>query len=74
MEKGVVSLAEGLTGQTPEGDTLRVREVWEDNLEAEMQVRVQIFDGFDDLSYMHKFWRNTYFNPPFPIPCRFTAY
>lgn len=27
-----------LTGITPEGDTLRVREVWEDNLEDEMQV------------------------------------
>lgn len=31
--------AEGsLTGITPEGDTLRVREVWEDNLEDEMAV------------------------------------
>ncbi len=35
--------AEGsLTGITPEGDTLRVREVWEDNLEDEMQVRPSI--------------------------------
>ena len=32
--------AEGsLTGITPDGDTLRVREVWEDNLEDEMAVR-----------------------------------
>jgi len=30
--------AEGsLTGLTPDGDVLRVREVWEDNLEDEMQ-------------------------------------
>lgn len=28
-----------LTGQTPDGDILRVREVWDDNLEEEMQVR-----------------------------------
>jgi hypothetical protein len=32
--------AEGsLTGITPNGDTLRVREVWEDNLDDEMAVR-----------------------------------
>lgn len=36
----MVAAADGsLTGQTPAGDTLRVREVWQDNLEAEMQVR-----------------------------------
>lgn len=29
-----------LTGKTPDGDTLRVREVWQHNLEEEMQVRV----------------------------------
>lgn len=35
----MVQAADGsLTGQTPEGDTLRVREVWQDNLEAEMKV------------------------------------
>lgn len=28
-----------LTGLTPDGDTLRVREVWQDNLEEEMKVR-----------------------------------
>jgi hypothetical protein len=28
-----------LTGLTPGGDTLRVREVWADNLEEEMRVR-----------------------------------
>lgn len=32
--------AEGsLTGTTPDGDILRVREVWADNLEDEMQVQ-----------------------------------
>lgn len=35
----MVAAADGsLTGQTPGGDTLRVREVWQDNLEAEMKV------------------------------------
>lgn len=35
----MVAAADGsLTGQTPQGDTLRVREVWQDNLEAEMKV------------------------------------
>ena len=33
--------AEGsLTGLTPEGDVLRVREVWDDNLDEEMKVRL----------------------------------
>jgi hypothetical protein len=36
--------AEGsLTGITPDGDVLRVREVWQDNLEVEMQVSIKIF-------------------------------
>lgn len=40
---GKAAAAEGsLTGITPEGDTLRVREVWEDNLEDEMQVCSEI--------------------------------
>ena len=35
----MVAAADGsLTGQTPGGDTLRVREVWQDNLEQEMKV------------------------------------
>lgn len=35
-----------LTGITPDGDTLRVREVWADNLEDEMQVRERGFFSF----------------------------
>ena len=31
-------LVDGLTSITPEGDTLRVREVWASNLEAEMAI------------------------------------
>ena len=35
----MVAAADGsLTGQTPGGDTLRVREVWQDNLAQEMKV------------------------------------
>ena len=43
----MAAAAEGsLTGTTPEGDTLRVREVWEDNLEDEMQVCSAIVTGW----------------------------
>lgn len=47
----MVAAADGsLTGQTPAGDTLRVREVWQDNLEAEMQVRrCSVLDGAANL-------------------------
>jgi len=35
--------AEGsLTGVTPNGDILRVREVWDDNLDDEMKVRIEM--------------------------------
>ena len=35
----MVAAADGsLTGQTPGGDTLRVREVWQDTVEEEMRV------------------------------------
>lgn len=45
----VVKAAEGsLTGTTPNGDTLRVREVWEDNLEEELAL---IRDVVDDYPY-----------------------
>ena len=35
---GVVMTVEGVTAVTPTGETLRVREVWEDNLEHEMKI------------------------------------
>ena len=35
---GPPPLVDGLTSITPEGDTLRVREVWASNLEAEMAI------------------------------------
>jgi hypothetical protein len=39
-EQQTVAAEGSLTGITPDGDILRVREVWEDNLENEMAVRV----------------------------------
>lgn len=31
-------MVEGVTAKTPSGDTLRVREVWDHNLEEEMEI------------------------------------
>ena len=42
MAKKAAAAEGSLTGITPDGDTLRVREVWEDNLEDEMQVSLEI--------------------------------
>lgn len=43
--------AEGsLTGITPDGDTLRVREVWEDNLDDEMALIRAVVDAFPFLA------------------------
>eukprot|EP00955_Chlamydomonas_euryale_P055820 356225-Chlamydomonas_euryale.AAC.18 len=33
-----MSPPEGLTGKTPSGDTLRVREVWANNLDSELEI------------------------------------
>ena len=38
-------LVDGLTSITPEGDTLRVREVWASNLEAEMAIIQSVREG-----------------------------
>ncbi|PRW61491.1 CCR4-associated factor [Chlorella sorokiniana] len=47
----MVAAADGsLTGQTPQGDTLRVREVWQDNLEAEMQLIRDVVDDYPFLA------------------------
>jgi len=37
---------EGVTAVTPSGETLRVREVWEDNLEEEMKIIRDCIDEF----------------------------
>lgn len=47
----MVAAADGsLTGQTPGGDTLRVREVWQDNLEQEMKLIREVVDGYPFLA------------------------
>jgi CCR4-NOT transcription complex subunit 7/8 len=38
--------SDGLTGVTPAGDVLRVREVWDDNLEEEMSLIRSIIDDY----------------------------
>jgi hypothetical protein len=38
-------LVDGLTSITPDGDTLRVREVWAANLEAEMAIIQTVREG-----------------------------
>lgn len=42
-------VAEGLTGKTSTGDDLRVREVWQDNLDSELEI---IRDIVDDYPYI----------------------
>mmetsp|Transcript_13416 Transcript_13416/g.25626 ORF Transcript_13416/g.25626 Transcript_13416/m.25626 type:complete len:289 (-) Transcript_13416:170-1036(-) len=37
---------EGVTAVTPSGETLRVREVWEDNLEREMEIIRQVIEKY----------------------------
>ena len=37
---------EGLTGTTPAGDTLRVREVWASNLDAELEILRNAVESF----------------------------
>jgi CCR4-NOT transcription complex subunit 7/8 len=39
-------LAEGLVAHMPSGETLRVREVWQDNLEAEMEFIREMVERF----------------------------
>lgn len=39
-------MVEGVTSVTPSGETLRVREVWEDNLEQEMEIVRQVIDKY----------------------------
>lgn len=51
----MVAAADGsLTGQMPGGDTLRVREVWQDNLEQEMKVRGLDMHGLVPLCSLHQ--------------------
>ena len=42
-------VAEGLTGKTSTGEDLRVREVWQDNLDSELEI---IRDIVDDYPYI----------------------
>jgi hypothetical protein len=41
-----IMMLEGLVGTTSSGDVLRVREVWQDNLEAEMSLIENIVEDF----------------------------
>ena len=43
-------VVEGLTCKTPSGDTLRVREVWQDNLAEEMELIRNIVDEYPFLA------------------------
>ena len=43
-------VVEGLTCKTPSGDTLRVREVWQDNLAEEMELIRSIVDDYPYLA------------------------
>lgn len=45
----VLQVAEGLTGKTSTGEDLRVREVWQDNLDSELEI---IRDIVDDYPYI----------------------
>ena len=42
----VTQVAEGLTGKTKEGQILRVREVWADNLDEELSIIRSIVDDY----------------------------
>ena len=42
-------VAEGLTGKTSTGEDLRVRDVWQDNLDSELEI---IRDIVDDYPYI----------------------
>ena len=39
-------VADGLTGLTPEGDVLRVRDVWAHNIEAEVDLIRSVVDKY----------------------------
>ena len=41
-----LQVAEGLTGKTKSGEVLRVREVWADNLDEELEIIRSIVDGY----------------------------
>ena len=43
-------VVEGLTCKTPSGDTLRVREVWQDNLAEEMELIRNLVDEYPFLA------------------------
>ncbi|CAG9462647.1 unnamed protein product [Pedinophyceae sp. YPF-701] len=43
-------VAEGLTSITPDGDTLRVREVWSDNLDQEFEIIRDVVDRYPYLA------------------------
>jgi len=43
-------IREGLVGRTAAGETLRVREVWQDNLEAEMSLIESIVEDYPYLA------------------------
>ena len=45
----LMQVAEGLTGKTSTGEDLRVREVWQDNLDSELEI---IRDIVDDYPYI----------------------
>ena len=45
----VPQVAEGLTGKTSTGEDLRVREVWQENLDSELEI---IRDIVDDYPYI----------------------
>lgn len=44
-------VVEGLTTTTPGGQTLRVREVWADNLEQEMELVRQVVDDYNYIAF-----------------------
>lgn len=43
-------VVEGLTSKTPSGELLRVREVWQDNLDEEMETIRSIVDEYPYLA------------------------
>lgn len=44
-------VVEGLTTTTPGGQVLRVREVWSDNLEQEMELVRQVVDEYNYIAF-----------------------
>jgi len=46
MPAGSANLPQVLTGKTANGETLRVREVWDGNLEAELQIIRSIVEEY----------------------------